>query len=494
MFAFAFWDARKRTLLLARDPLGIKPLYYRHEARSFAFASEVKVLEMGGLGPLTLDQDAVASFLTYGAVIGPSTIYSEIREIAPGQLLRVSDQIIITDSRYWSPDCSLAEETKEDKQDFEADVSLVSELLALSVESHLVSDVSVGVFLSGGIDSSLLALLASRCAENPITFLTVAFADEGFSELPYAREITSGLPHEHAVITVSAKHLRDLLPEFLMAMDQPTVDGINTYIISRMGASLGLKVLLSGVGGDELFGGYTTFKKAPQLLRYGTSLRRAAHILARSWTKSPIQWKKIADAGPVHSLAEAYLIQRCIRLSRETLQETSAVLSGQIESLPNEFQKLAGLELQFYLCNQLLRDADVFSMANSVELRVPFLDRQLVHAALNILPEHHFEASRGKRITKRILSDLVGNRLTWRKKRGFTFPWRQWLRRELRETLNTTLRDKRLFEAVALDPAYGGKLLDGLDSDDRMQSWSEVWSLFVLLNWQRRSGVECAVA
>jgi asparagine synthase (glutamine-hydrolysing) len=494
MFAFAFWDARKRALLLARDPLGIKPLYYRQEASSFAFASEVKVLETAGLGPLTLDHHAVALFLTYGAVVGPRTIYGEIRELTPGHLLRVVDQMAATESRYWSLDSGLSEATAKREQDFETGVYLVRERLVRAVESHLVSDVPVGVFLSGGVDSSLLALLAARRARNPITLLTVAFAEEEFSELPYAREIAHGLPHRHEVVTLSAERLNELLPEALMAMDQPTVDGINTYVISRVGASLGLKVLVSGVGGDELFGGYTTFRKAPQLFRYRRSLRPAAHILARSWTKNPIQWKKIVDAGPVHSLAEAYLVQRCIRLSRETLRQTSAVLGSQIESLPNEFQKVAGLELQFYMCNQLLRDADVFSMANSVELRVPFLDLQLLQAALNISPDHHFEGGRGKRITRRILGDLIGEPPLQRKKRGFSFPWKQWLRGELRDTINTTFRDKRLFEAVALDPAYGRRLLDGLDSDDRLQSWSEVWSLFVLLNWQRRTGVECAAA
>jgi asparagine synthase (glutamine-hydrolysing) len=133
----------------------------------------------------------------------------------------------------------------------------------------------VGVFLSGGVDSSLLALLASRCAKSPITLLTVAFAEQEFSELAYARQIARGFPHHHEVVTLTAQQLQDLLPEALMAMDQPTVDGINTYVISRVGASLGLKVLLSGVGGDELFGGYTTFTKVPRLLKYGAGLRPA---------------------------------------------------------------------------------------------------------------------------------------------------------------------------------------------------------------------------
>jgi len=160
----------------------------------------------------------------------------------------------------------------------------------------------------------------------------------------------------------------------------------------------------------------------------------------------------------------------------------------------NDFQKLAALELQFYARNQLLRDADVFSMANSVELRVPFLDTRLIAVALGISPGYHFEGGRGKRITRRILSELAGEQILQRRKMGFTFPWQQWLSRELKETIACTLRDKQLYEPLCLDAAYGGRLLDGLERGDRLQSWSEVWSLFVLLNWQCRTGVEYAVS
>jgi len=261
-----------------------------------------------------------------------------------------------------------------------------------------------------------------------------------------------------------------------------------------VGASLGLKVLLSGIGGDELFGGYTTFTKVPRLLKYGAGLRPAARVLARLKTKNPIQWKKVADAGPLSGMAEAYLLQRSIRWGQEGSTALSRRLQNNIEPLAGDFQKLAALELEFYARNQLLRDADVFSMANSVELRVPFLDRHLMQAALAMPSEYHFEGGSGKRITWRILRDLAGKQLPQRRKMGFTFPWQQWLRRELKQTIRTMLRDKRLYEPLSLDPAYGGRLLDGLESGDRMQSWSEVWSLFVLLNWQRRTGVECAVA
>jgi asparagine synthase (glutamine-hydrolysing) len=506
MFAFAFWDAQNGELLLARDRVGMKPLYYCSSSYSgkhgFAFASEVKVLERAQICPLSVDQDAVNSFLAYGAVIGPNTIYREIRELEPGHLLRVNGRGEVRESKYWSlRDCMTASGPAE-IQDFDHAVRYIRERLEYAVDSHLISDVPVGVFLSGGVDSSLLALMAARFAKSPITLLTVAFAEQEFSELPYARQIARialGLPHHHEVVTLGAEEFRELLPAALGAMDQPTVDGINTFVISRVGASLGLKVLLTGIGGDELFGGYTTFTKVPRLVRYGAGLRPAARVLAKLGTANPIQWQKVADAGPLHNLAEAYLLQRSIRWR----QADGSVRSGpglqkEIESLANDFQKVAAMELQFYSRNQLLRDADVFSMANSVELRVPFLDTQLMEAALGISPEYHFEGGRGKRITRRILSDLAGEEIPQRPKMGFTFPWQQWLGRELKETISCTLRDKQLYEPLALDPTYGSRLLDGLERGDRLQSWAEVWSLFVLLNWQcrpkSRVGVEYATA
>jgi len=216
--------------------------------------------------------------------------------------------------------------------------------------------------------------------------------------------------------------------------------------------------------------------------------------LAKLRTKNPIQWQKVADAGPLRNLAEAYLLQRSIRWRQENSGARAHRVQENIESLANNFQKLAALELQFYARNQLLRDADVFSMANSVELRVPFLDTRLIEAALAISPDYHFKGGRGKRITWRILRELVGEQIPQRRKMGFTFPWQQWLGRALKDTIACTLRGTQLYEPLLLDPAYGRRLLDGLERGDRLQSWSEVWSLFVLLNWQCRTEVQYAVA
>ena len=171
---------------------------------------------------------------------------------------------------------------------------------------------------------------------------------------------------------------------------------------------------------------------------------------------------------------------------------TGARRTVDVAGLGNDFQKIAALELEFYMRNQLLRDADVFSMANSVELRVPFLDVRLMAAALGISPDYHFERGRGKRITWKILRDLAGEKIPQRRKMGFTFPWERWIGRELKETIADTLRDERRYGPLALDPGYGKELLDGLERG--LHSWTEVWSLFVLLKWWGRTGVQYAAA
>jgi asparagine synthase (glutamine-hydrolysing) len=497
MFAFAYWDGRAQQLLLVRDPMGIKPLYYHSRAGEFIFASEVKIIVRSGACPATLNPDAVNSFLTYGAVIGPETIHREIRELEPGHLLRVNVRGETSGAEYWSLQSALAKQRGRQThaaRNCDDAAAQIEERLEYAVNSQLVSDVPVGVFLSGGVDSSLLTLLGSKLAKNPITLLTVAFPEAEFSELPYARQIAGAVPHRHEVVTLTPENLREQLPAALSAMDQPTVDGINTFLISQVGASLGLKVLLNGIGGDELFGGYTTFAKVPQLLRFGKFARPVAGILSKLRTRNPIQWKKVADAGPLRGLAEAYLLQRSIRWRRDQGGAFAHREEASIAGLSNDFQKIAALELAIYARNQLLRDADVFSMASSVELRVPLLDLQLLEAALSIPPEFHFEGKRGKRITRHILQRLLGEPIPHRRKMGFTLPWQQWLRQSLLPTIAGVIEDRSLYDPLGLDASYGAGVIAGWKRADPFHSWSEVWSLFVLLHWQQHTEANYAPA
>jgi asparagine synthase (glutamine-hydrolysing) len=493
MFAFAFWNGTRQEWLLARDPLGIKPLYYSLGQDYFAFASEVAALVRSGICSSAIDSAAVSSFLTYGAVQGPNTIYKDVQELEPGHKLRISREYVAHDNAYWSLGRCLREIPQSSAVDFQTAAWQIEQSLDRAVASHLIGDVPVGIFLSGGVDSSLLALSAARCSTEPVTLLTLSFREPQFSEVAFARQVADQLPFRHEVIPLEANQLRQQIPAALSAMDQPTVDGINTFVICRAGIGLGLKVLLTGIGGDELFGGYTTFSKIPVLKNYGRLLRPLAHVLSRVGTRNPIQWKKLAQVSLPLDTTDAYLLQRSIRW-KSSFAADSSLLVDQVDFLSNEFQKVSALELLCYTRNQLLRDADVFSMANSVELRVPFLDLSLVRAALALGPEYHFEGNVGKRLTRHILNARLEKRLPQRRKQGFTFPWQSWLRSELKPMIVETIRDKSIYDSLAIDPGYGEALLRGFERGDPYTSWSEVWSLFVLLSWLARNEVHCAAA
>jgi asparagine synthase (glutamine-hydrolysing) len=500
MYAFGFWNGVKKELILARDPLGIKPLYYSDMPGLFIFGSEVKTIQASNLGDFTLNKDAVSSFLTYGAIIQPLTIINEIKELPPGSILKVSEKGEIKFiKRYWSLDLNNSE--GRNKISFSEAVNSIKILLEKSVKSHLISDVPVGILLSGGIDSSLISLMASS-EEQEIRLLTVGFPDEEFSEVKYAQIVAKKTNRVHEVIFMTPDLIQHLVPRALSSMDQPTVDGINTYVISNVAASIGIKTLLSGLGGDELFGGYTTFRNVPFLFKHRSLLSKLAKLMVRLGGPNVAKWHKVSQIGDIDTFEKIYLVHRCIRWegasdnqrSEKTPPREFSVPNGAWDDIPmltdkNDFQRVAFLELIFYLGNQLLRDSDIFSMANSVELRVPFLDLDVVTRAFALLKQYNQMLWRGKRITRSILKEMCPQLPLNRKKIGFTFPWALWLRGNLKEMISETLLSKTSYENVSLDFQKGKELLNNFLHNHPLVSWYQVWSLFVLLNWQERNKI-----
>jgi asparagine synthase (glutamine-hydrolysing) len=500
MYAFGFWDGLKRELVLARDPFGIKPLYYSERPGVFIFGSEVKVIQASRLGDFTLDRNAVGSFLTYGAVIEPLTIINEIKELPPGSLLRVRQKGEIKQIKSFWP--FLWNELKVgDNTAFSDAVNSVKTEIARSVQSHLISDVPVGIFLSGGVDSSLISLLASRGGQE-IKLLTVGFPEEEFSEVKHARIVAEKAQRDHEVIFITSDRIQNLLPQALSSMDQPTVDGINTYVISNVASSLGIKVLLSGLGGDELFGGYTTYRNVPFLLRFRSILPAVARLMLKTGAPDPAKWHKVSQIGGLKTLKEIYLLHRSIRWngvpgafeSERIPPEEFSVSEGRWDTLlkgddTDDFRKIASCELFFYMANQLLRDADVFSMANSVELRVPFLDLEVAKVASGVPQRYHQGLWRGKKVTREILKGLCPELPSNRRKMGFTFPWKSWLRMNLKDTVSETLHKGSLYKTMGLDPEKGKRLFADFQKGHPMVSWYQIWSLFVLLKWQERNRI-----
>ncbi|MGH7894752.1 MAG: asparagine synthase (glutamine-hydrolyzing), partial [Candidatus Binatia bacterium] len=264
MYAFAFFDARTRRLVLGRDPFGIKPLLYGWLDGVFVFASELRAIRVAGLGSLTVDREALDAYLTYGAVPEPHTIAREVHALPPGHVLELDARgEAHGPRRVFGLEDLLGEVERPADASWRDAVDEVGSVLADAVEAHLVSDVPLGVLLSGGVDSTVVASLAARHVEPQ--FLTVGFDEPRFSEVAAARATALRLGGRHHVISLTSGDVLGVLPAALEAMDQPTADGINTFVIARAAAERGIKVLVSGLGGDEVFGGYSTFRKAPLL-------------------------------------------------------------------------------------------------------------------------------------------------------------------------------------------------------------------------------------
>ncbi len=454
MYALAIWDRAEQTLCLARDPFGIKPLYYAFDRPSgtLRFASQVRALEAGGAIPDDVDPAGLAGFLLWGSVPEPRTILRAVRAVPAGTSIVVAAGEGGSLGELGEP-APIRPEVIDPQGTGRCDWP---EALEDSVRSHLVSDVPVAVFLSAGLDSGAIAALARRhLSEPPVTF-TLRFEpllgtarDEG----PLAAEVAAALGARHVERTVGREEFRSLWPQALDAMDQPSIDGFNTYLVSRAAHEAGLKVVLSGLGGDELLGSYPSFADVPRLHRWGRRMAPAARLpgLSRLWAAS------VGAAGarpklrglPRHgtSLAGAYFLRRGLflpeelprllgtELAREALEAYDPVADARrhlpvpdagLDTGPADpWRSVQALETGLYLRNQLLRDADWASMAHSLELRVPMVDAWL-RAALS--PAAWNEARRqGKATVLRRVAPELPEALFRRPKSGFYIPVMDWL-------------------------------------------------------------------
>lgn len=508
MYAFAFWDGRERHLLLARDPFGIKPLLVAHEGDSIVFASELRSLQASGALRMALSPMGIRSHLAFGSVIEPATIVQNVVAIPPGHIVVADAQgRLAPPLRVVGLEDIFAQRTVTDRMPYRDAVDAVQTQLQTSVREQLVSDVPVGIFLSGGIDSSLIASLAVGTGRTEdLTYLTVSFPEPEFSELEYAQQVAKRLPGKHQTVRLDIEQMLSLLPKALSAMDQPTVDGINTFIISSVAAQLGIKVVLSGLGGDEIFAGYTTFWKAPLLARHPQMFSNVARIVPRGLFGSEGERSKVVQAAQCFDVRDTYLLQRSIRWSQNTarikfistLPDNALVTPEAWELMStdhcqSDYKRISYLESVFYMRNQLLRDSDIFSSANSIELRVPFLNRDVLSLAWSLPASYHTSLRNGgKRILKDILDELYPGLPFKRRKMGFVFPWERWLRSpKFSGMIADTVHTSGLYQGLGVEPSEGREILKAFMENDPLVNWSQVWSLFVLLNWAERfrSGV-----
>jgi asparagine synthase (glutamine-hydrolysing) len=501
MFAFALWDAQRRRLLLARDPMGVKPLYYYGSERIFFFASEVRTLLQTGLVPRKIDGTGALSYLAFGSVYEPWTIVEGVRAVPPGHVL-TWEQGSLSAREYWSLLPGASGRVGEDEPSRNgAGAGHLPEILRESVLSHLVSDVPVGVFLSGGIDSSSLVAIMHRNGVRANTF-SLVFREEEFNEGPYSRAVARRFDTEHLEIPVSQGDTLALLPEALRAMDQPTMDGINTYLVSAKARSVGVKVALTGLGADEMFAGYSNFRRVPKMERMAARLKRLPALARRPLAASVAivagktdRNRKLAELVLAEeSFVHPYFLvrelfagaeQRALfpsdkyEVAKRTLDDDLCASIARASTL-DPVNRVSYLESHWYMRNTLLRDSDFMSMAHGLELRVPFLDRAMVEACFRIPGKRKLQGSSPKSLLLASLGVELPEEIVKRPKRGFTFPFERWLRGEMKSVIENALfssdSDHTLLNPGAVRGVWK-RFLAGATS------WSRPWSLFVLKGW-----------
>lgn len=451
MFALAIWDARDRCGFLARDPFGIKPLYYWESRGQLVFASELRALLASGLVPRRLDPTSVRGYFETGSVPEPGTLLQGV------SLLPAGHTLVWRAGRSRIERCWQIEFPPADVFDARQAGEVARGALADSVRAHLVSDVPVGVFLSGGMDSTaLLALARSEGGHaGRLRTFSVAVDDAALDEGAAAEATARQFGTLHTSLRLDAPAAAAAFPDYLRAVDVPSIDGFNTWIVAALARREGMKVVLSGLGGDELLGGYPSFIQVPRLARTGQRLRWAGPLpcglgrLMESYAPNS-RWQRLGGflAGPA-SLSRAYGAYRAVfspRAARRLAAHFCGVDDGLLpppgrddhEPPPGDVREAVSyLELSRYMRSQLLRDSDVMSMAHGLELRVPLVDRELFQSLRRLAPELRYR--QGKRLILDAVPEIPAA-IARAPKRGFRFPFQKWLSAELGPTINESVR------------------------------------------------------
>lgn len=506
MFAFAFLSLAHRTLLLARDPLGIKPLYLARGPRGFLFASEARALLASGAVPRSLDSQGLASYLAFGSVQEPGTLWQSIRSLPAGHSVSVPLAPFAPAAEFL-PRPHWRFPVPGPTTEVEA-IERVRATLTESVRDHLVSDVPVGVFLSSGVDSTIMAGLASRMQPD-IRAFTVGFPEDfDLNETEIAARTAARFGLRHVPISLEATAARQWTEDWFESLDSPSMDGLNVFVISRAVKAEGLSVALSGQGGDELFGGYPSFTDVPKLYRWCRFARHlprglTAGLLALAMRCRPLAQRE--KAGDMLAAADSVLslyLQRRRTLSNRQLAAlgVNPVAAGLTEDyLPHEAGTLAEaanldvreqvslFETRHYMGSMLLRDGDANSMASSLEIRLPMLDRRMIDLAFSLPAAVRFpDGYAPKHILRRAFPELLSEEVSRLGKRGFNLPIKRWMRGPLRERCADSLR--ALGDLTPLRPSGIQQIWNAYLAEPESAMWSRAWQLCVLGDYLRRHG------
>jgi asparagine synthase (glutamine-hydrolysing) len=528
MFAIAIWDARDcgasgeaarhAKIFLARDRLGIKPLYYTVAGGAFLFSSEVRsILASGQIQP-RLSPDSLEAFLTFGSVIEPSTLVEGIFSIPPGHFISFSADAPPTKPSpkpYWVYSDAVLQHDGPVPKNFNEAAKQLRPLLEETVQDHLIADVPLGVFLSSGLDSTSLVALASKFKSDLDTF-TVVFPEQRYSEAAVSRETAKKFMTQHQEILLVPDTLVSQLDDAVKSLDQPTMDGLNTYFVSRAAAQSGLKVALSGLGSDEIFGGYSTFESTPRAafvaglgrwipgpfrritagaavrIASGDAVRKAAAAW-RSPTEFPHAYyftRLLFTPSRVRRLLSPYFDSDEYSGNHNNPWRARMAETSRQAAKLDSFTGVSCFELQSYMVNTLLRDTDSASMASSLEVRVPFLDHRLVEFVGRLPKNAKYNRDVPKSLLVEALADLLPDEVVGQSKRTFTLPWEVWLRGPLGVRLSQDLANltpplRKYLNPRAVQGAWQNFVIGHT-------TWSRPWSLYVLNEWIRHHVTDAA--
>lgn len=495
MFAIAIWDRRNQVLLLARDRFGEKPLYYSDNGRRLLFGSELKSLLQSPDCPRDLDHDALRSYLTYGYVPAPMGIFSGVRKLPPAHYLRYANGVVEL-QRYWKP--SFAPRLRLSEHDA---AEQLAELLDRAVASRLVADVPFGAFLSGGLDSSTVVALMARHMAQPVKTFTIGFAEAQYNELEDARRVASHLGTEHHELVVEPDAVA-LLEQLVWHFDEPFADAsaVPTFLVSQL-AGQHVKMVLTGDGGDELFGGYDRYLRLLAMERLGPLRRPAAGALALvggalpdpfgrrlqrigERLRLPFQQRYLSGvaltrpdtAGALHLAADAGAHYHLPALD---------LPGADLDAGDSTLDRAVAIDLQSYLPDDILVKVDRMAMANSLEARSPFLNPELAAFALSLPESYRVRGGRGKYLLRQVAERWLPPRATAKPKQGFGVPLPLWFRGPLKALAADTLASQRLRERGLVDPAAAQRLLAEHVRGDADHS-EALWQVLCLELWAQR--------
>ncbi len=498
MYAFAIWDTQKQELFIARDRLGIKPLYYWQGDGNIFFASEIRALLKSNRVPKKLDKSSVAEYVKFQTVHAPATIIENVKMLLPGHytLIKAGETTTpIIQHKYWAlQDIPVQSPVKS----YEEICKDVKDLIYAAVERRLVADVPFGAFLSGGIDSSLVVAVMSKLMNEKVKTFSVTFDESDFSEAPYSTQIAKQYNTDHHDIKLKATDCLHKLPEALSAMDHPSGDGMNTYIVSEATKKAGITMALSGLGSDELFAGYPLFKRLHKLEKIkwvgGFPFVSLPFYLMSKMKPSPASNKLLEMAGSGNwGLENTYPLTRETYTKKEMkelliplLAEERGVRSPGLTK-HEILSQISIMELSHYLPDVLLRDTDQMSMAHALEVRVPFIDYTLVEYVLG-LPDDVKYPHTPKKLLTDAMRGLLPETITNRRKMGFTFPWNVWMKNDLKafcEANINSLSDRDFFNKNNLQALWAGFL-----KGNPQCPWYKIWHLVALENWIKENKID----